>query len=494
MSEALSNRQASEPLASEAAFTHLPLTQPAKGQSAGSIRQVLVHDSIYRRSLALSDVVSAIAALLLGVSAVGGRSLAWPAVFIPLGIVLFAKIAGLYDRDNLVLRRSTLDEVPTVFQLATVMALAVWLADGLFVNGSLSHVAAATTWILFFLFASGGRAVTRATVRRISSTERCMLIGGEDLWSRLDGSLRARSEAELVSHFPLRTVDGGRHEPLGTQLLASRSRLEGALRRDGIHRVIIAVDADQADDILDGVLLLRGLGMKVSVVPHMPEVLGSAGELEDLDGLAILGVRSFGLSHSSKLIKRAFDLASSAIILLLISPLLLAISIAVAVSSPGPILFRQPRVGRNGKVFEIFKFRTMFRDADDLRSELAHLNETEGLFKIGNDPRATRVGALLRRTSLDELPQLINVLWGEMSLVGPRPLVPEEDRMVQGWARRRLDLTPGMTGHWQILGSTRVPLQEMVKIDYLYVANWSLWGDIKALLRTLPHVVGRRGL
>jgi lipopolysaccharide/colanic/teichoic acid biosynthesis glycosyltransferase len=132
--------------------------------------------------------------------------------------------------------------------------------------------------------------------------------------------------------------------------------------------------------------------------------------------------------------------------------------------------------------------------ADAEKPHLRALNEADGLFKIADDPRVTRVGRLLRRTSLDELPQLVNVLRGEMSLVGPRPLVIEEDSLVQGWLRRRLDVTPGMTGVWQVLGSARIPLHEMVKLDYLYRANWTLWLDLKILLRTVPFVFARRGL
>jgi lipopolysaccharide/colanic/teichoic acid biosynthesis glycosyltransferase len=151
-------------------------------------------------------------------------------------------------------------------------------------------------------------------------------------------------------------------------------------------------------------------------------------------------------------------------------------------------------VGRDGKPFEMLKFRTMDLGADQLKAELQALNEADGLFKISEDPRITRVGKLLRHTSLDELPQLVNVLRGDMSLVGPRPLVHDEDSQIVGWHRRRLDLTPGMTGHWQILGSAKVPLHEMVAIDYLYIANWSLWSDLKLLLRTVPHVVAARGM
>jgi lipopolysaccharide/colanic/teichoic acid biosynthesis glycosyltransferase len=158
------------------------------------------------------------------------------------------------------------------------------------------------------------------------------------------------------------------------------------------------------------------------------------------------------------------------------------------------VFFRQRRIGLKNAGFEIVKFRTMVEDADSLKPGLVEHNEAVGLFKIADDPRITRIGGLLRRTSLDELPQLINVLRGEMSLVGPRPLVPDEDAQVEGWERRRLLVKPGMTGLWQIFGSSRIPLAEMVKIDYLYGANWSLWLDLKVLLRTVPYVLSRRGL
>jgi lipopolysaccharide/colanic/teichoic acid biosynthesis glycosyltransferase len=209
--------------------------------------------------------------------------------------------------------------------------------------------------------------------------------------------------------------------------------------------------------------------------------------------MTLLGVRRFGLSRRARFIKRAFDIVGSGAALVLLSPVFLTIAVAVRVTSPGPILFRQTRVGRDGHAFQMWKFRSMVVDAEERKDSLWDLNEADGLFKIDNDPRITRVGRLLRRTWLDELPQLLNVLRGEMSLVGPRPLVLDEDQLIQGWHRKRLDLTPGMTGSWQILGGARVPLREMVAIDYLYVANWSLWGDVKVLLRTVPCMIARRG-
>ncbi len=195
------------------------------------------------------------------------------------------------------------------------------------------------------------------------------------------------------------------------------------------------------------------------------------------------------------LVKRALDLLGAALGLLALSPVMVAIAVAIKLDGGGPVFFGQLRVGRHGRRFQMLKFRTMIPDADAMKDALRAYNEAGGgLFKIAEDPRITRVGRFLRRSALDELPQLLNVLKGEMSLVGPRPLVVEEDERIAGPHRRRLELMPGMTGPWQILGPARAPLGEMVAIDYLYVADWSLWTDVKILLRTVPHVLGRRGL
>ncbi len=247
--------------------------------------------------------------------------------------------------------------------------------------------------------------------------------------------------------------------------------------------------------MLNLVRTLKAVGVRVSVLPRLLEVVGSSVEFDDLHGVTVMGVRRFELTRSSALFKRAFDLLGALVGLLAVSPLLVVIAVAIKLDSRGPVFFRQQRVGRHGKRFRMLKFRTMVPDAEALKESLRDRNEAqEGLFKIAADPRITRIGRLLRASALDELPQLWNIVAGEMSLVGPRPLVLDEDQQVEGWHRRRLELMPGMTGPWQILGPARVPLKEMVAIDYLYVANWSLWTDIKILLRTVPHVLGRHGL
>ncbi len=193
--------------------------------------------------------------------------------------------------------------------------------------------------------------------------------------------------------------------------------------------------------------------------------------------------------------KRGVDIVGSLLALILLSPLWLLIAVMIKIDSHGPVLFRHRRVGRNAVPFEMRKFRTMVKDADHHKLSLLHLNEAgDGLFKIERDPRVTRFGRFLRSTSLDELPQLLHVLTGKMSLVGPRPLVPEEDERIEGAQRSRLTMRPGMTGVWQVAGASRIPLSEMAVLDAEYVENWSPWGDLKLLFGTVPHVVRRRGI
>jgi exopolysaccharide biosynthesis polyprenyl glycosylphosphotransferase len=261
-----------------------------------------------------------------------------------------------------------------------------------------------------------------------------------------------------------------------------------------VERVIIAPGHDGEEEILDAIRVIKALGVKVSVLPRLLEVVGSSSSFDDVNGIWLLGVRHFGLSRSSEALKRVTDVIGASLVLVVLLPLFLMLALAVKLTSRGPVFFSQKRIGRQGEVFSMLKFRSMVVGADSVKDALRALNEAQGgLFKIDEDPRVTPVGRLMRRTSLDELPQLLNVLRGEMSLVGPRPLVPDEDALIEGWQRRRLAVKPGMTGLWQIFGSARIPMQEMVKIDYLYGANWSIWLDMKILLRTIPYILGRHG-
>jgi exopolysaccharide biosynthesis polyprenyl glycosylphosphotransferase len=251
---------------------------------------------------------------------------------------------------------------------------------------------------------------------------------------------------------------------------------------------------DLDDSMLEELLQrCRALSLKVSMLPRLADMVGPGMEIDDVEGVAVLGVNPPWLPRSSRAIKRAMDVSIASTLLLVFAPVLVVIAIAIKFDSDGTVFFSQTRVGRNGRRFKLYKFRTMAPDAERRRLELLEQSADPNWLKLDHDPRITRVGRPLRRLSLDELPQLWNVLRGQMSMVGPRPLIEAEDMRVQGWARGRLDLTPGLTGYWQVLGRTRIPFEEMVKLDYLYVMNWSLWEDVRLMLRTLPIALTGRG-
>jgi lipopolysaccharide/colanic/teichoic acid biosynthesis glycosyltransferase len=218
-----------------------------------------------------------------------------------------------------------------------------------------------------------------------------------------------------------------------------------------------------------------------------------------VEGLPLVGLPRLSLSRSSAFLKRTLDVAVAGAALFVLAPLLALVALAVKLSSPGPVLFRQVRMGQGERTFEILKFRTMAADAESRKLDIAHLNQhlrpggDPRMFKIADDPRVTPLGRFLRRYSVDELPQLWNVVRGDMSIVGPRPLILDEDQDVDEWGRQRLDLNPGITGPWQVLGRNGIPFEEMVKLDYLYVTNWSLGTDLGLLLRTVPIVARGAG-
>jgi len=289
---------------------------------------------------------------------------------------------------------------------------------------------------------------------------------------------------------------GSERQAVGLPLLGSLDELDlpDLMRRHRIGRVLVA-DAEVDRERLLGVLRdCKTVSVKVSLLPATFSALGPSVEVDDVQGVTVLGINPPVLSRSSRMFKRGLDLLGAGLLAVLALPLLVGVAVAIKVDSPqGPVFFRQERIGRRGRRFRLLKLRTMDADAESRRSALLAQSKDPGWLHLEHDPRITRVGRLLRLASLDELPQLWNVIKGDMSLVGPRPLVIEEDRMVGGWARGRLDLTPGITGLWQVLGRTSIPFEEMVRLDYLYVTNWSLWSDIRLILRTLPTVLTGKG-
>jgi exopolysaccharide biosynthesis polyprenyl glycosylphosphotransferase len=277
-------------------------------------------------------------------------------------------------------------------------------------------------------------------------------------------------------------------------LLGSPERLRAIVKMFDIERVVIAFSNETHEDTLELIRSLKDLDVQIDIVPRLFEIVGPSVGIHTVEGLPLVGLRPLRLARSSQFLKRMLDLVGSALGLLFLLPLFAVVAIVIKLTSPGPVFFRQVRVGIGGRTFRIYKFRTMSQDAEARKAEFAHLNKHVApggdgkMFKIPSDPRVTGVGRFLRRYSLDELPQLVNVLKGEMSLVGPRPLILDEDELVHAWARDRLKLKPGMTGLWQVLGRTDIPFEEMTKLDYLYVMGWSLRNDLSLILRTIPAV------
>ena len=455
--------------------------RPRRGES-DALTGVRVRERNYRRGLAISDMIAATGSMFVALGLIGGDRLRPEFLAAALLVVVAAKLQGLYDRDELVIAKSTLDELPRLFNLATLFALIMWLSRHFVVQGAPSTIDLLILWVLLLGSLVGGRMLARRLAAASSPVERCMMLGEVTVYDRLAARVADDRHLDLVGWAPLEEV------------MAGRSTLTDLVAQAGVQRIIIAPgESLDGEELVDVIRAAKATGLRVSLLPGILATVGSSVVFDDLGGIVLLGVPRFGLSASSALVKRGFDLVGASLVLVLTSPFLAAAMFAIKLGSRGPVCFHQTRVGRGSEPFTMLKLRTMIDQADALKPELAGLNEASGLFKIYADPRITRQGRWLRRTHLDELPQLINVIRGEMSLVGPRPLVLDEDARITGTDRRRLQLTPGMTGQWQILGSARVPLAEMVKLDYLYVANWSLWGDLKIIARTLPVIVGRRG-
>jgi exopolysaccharide biosynthesis polyprenyl glycosylphosphotransferase len=474
---------------------HTPVAQVQTVQEGDAGSAVLREFHLYKRTLAVADVCAATVAILVAVSIAPHAQLTIGVVAALPAIVLLAETMGLYYRDRHVMFKTTLEEIPHLFHVATLYALLVWLGQTLVLDGTLQRAGVVALWAALLALLVVARSVTRTVLRRLAPAERCLVVGDAKtaaaLQRKLDLSFAVKGK--IVGRVPI-VREPARRRRAGASGPPVLGRLEGLERTLVEHRVqrVIVVPSRFDELTLEAIRIVKATGVNVSLLPRMLDVVGSSFEPDDLDGTTLLGIRSSRLTRTSATLKRTLDVVGALICLVAMAPVMAVIASAVKLTSSGPVLYRQKRIGRGGEEFEMLKFRSMVDGADAQKAMLHALNETEGLFKIADDPRVTRVGRLLRRSSLDELPQLWNVIRGEMSLVGPRPLVPDDDVKIEGWQRGRLTMRPGMTGPWQILGSTRVPLQEMVKLDYLYGANWSLWLDLKILLRTVAYVANRR--
>jgi exopolysaccharide biosynthesis polyprenyl glycosylphosphotransferase len=458
-------------------------------------------DAFYKRFLIGSDLISALAALMIVRGVSGNRWLGWDLLTAVLVVVL-AKLLGRYDGQSAVIRRSVLDELPSLIVLAAVWALTWSLVSiPLDAHTGIGRGGIGILWLVMAGVLVLTRGAAQYVASRICGPERILIVGGDLARRSLAHSLSTDPGARIrvVGYLPLedeRAVPAASGADVAVERRGNRltfDDLEVVVTQLGVERVLLIPATADSDITLTAVRRLNAMDVRVSLLPRLFELVGSAVEFDDVGGMTVLGLRRPGPTRSSRLIKRSLDVTGAGLALVLAAPVMLAVAVAIRLDSPGPGFFRQPRVGYRGRVFEILKFRSMVDGAEARRAAIEHRNETVGLFKLADDPRVTRVGRLIRRTSLDELPQLLNVLRGDMSLVGPRPLVLSEDRLVVDRYRKRLEMPPGMTGPWQILGPTRPPLTEMVKTDYLYSVNWSVWLDVKILLRTVSHIRAARG-
>jgi exopolysaccharide biosynthesis polyprenyl glycosylphosphotransferase len=452
-------------------------------------------DSAVRRLLAVADLTAVGAAFVFTalLTTADAADLLWALPTLPLWIVVF-KTYGLYDRDAKRISNETVDDLP-------------WIAHAVLVGSLLTlvyfHLTPVRELTLSDLALFAGSALlatcfARATVRRLSCVvlgpERLLLVGGGASLETLARKLASHAEygveaIGIVGRAP-------EAEPIaGLPVLGCLAELdlEELVERYSVERLVLAHKDFEEGELFDLLHRCRELNVKISLLPQLFDALGPSVELDDVEGVTVLGLNPAVLPRSSRLLKRTIDLVGAVTLLAVTAPLQLAIALAIKLTSPGPVFFGQVRIGRRGRCFRLFKFRTMVIDAEERRAELLAASKDPNWLLIDHDPRITRVGGFLRKYSLDELPQLWNVLRGEMSLVGPRPIIEDEDRQLQGWRRSRIDLTPGITGLWQVLGRTNIPFDEMIKLDYLYVTNWSLWTDLGLVLRTVPVILLRKG-
>jgi exopolysaccharide biosynthesis polyprenyl glycosylphosphotransferase len=481
-------------------------TGRGRGEQDRSAPPVRSRKWLVHRMLLLADVVGLMGAFVLtafllhqpsisGHVDTGAETLLF-VLLLPAWVVA-AKLHGLYDNDREHTDHTTADDLVGVVH---VVALGMWF----FVFASW-----ATGWahpsvpsllvfsLLAIAFVPVARALARTAARRSPLyVQNAVIVGAGMVGAVVARKLRNHPEygIRVVGYVDSDPVDAALRDP-AVPLLGDISELPQLVEPLNVDRVVVAFSRDGHDEMLRALRLLRTSHVQVDIVPRLFEVVGPNARIRTVEGLPLVGWPPAPLSRSSRLAKRLMDLVLAMVGLVVLAPVLALTALLIKLDSPGPALFRQVRMGA-GKTFRIFKFRTMRIDAEDMKEGLrrlnVHLSDDPRMFKVVDDPRVTRVGRFLRRFALDELPQLLNVLHGEMSLVGPRPLILEEDHYVQDWARARLHLKPGITGMWQVLGASDIPFDEMTRLDYLYVTNWSLWGDFRLIVRTLPALARAR--
>jgi exopolysaccharide biosynthesis polyprenyl glycosylphosphotransferase len=449
---------------------------------AGLRRRAWWRDSLRRRFLAVADVLAALAASLsLGFFPGGGVvAVGWSALFVP-GWILLAKLHGLYDADHRAMRHLTVDELPRILLWATSGTAATSVFLSLTPAGGIGIPTAIGAWLVAAAGCFVLRSVARMLWRRVTPPERTLIVGTGALADA------ARRKIQLFPDMHLELVGEQREvsaDDLGTGV--------GVLSH--VDRVVLAVQAFDERLIADLLAVCRRRQIKLSVVPPIRGMFGTTVRLDHVADLPVVQYNTWDVSRSTLLLKRVLDVTFASVVLLALSPLLLLVAAAVRLDSRGPAIFAQRRAGLAGRPFRMFKFRTMVSNAEALLPDLVPFDRlSEPMFKLRDDPRVTRVGRFLRKTSLDELPQLLNVLKGEMSLVGPRPEQVDLVERYRPEERFRLAVKPGLTGPMQVFGRGQLTFEERLAVERDYIDNLSLGRDLRILALTFRAVVTGEG-
>ena len=432
--------------------------------------------------LALADVgAAAIASLFVASST---ASAVWAAAFLPLWVVV-AKLLGLYERDQRSVRHLTVDELPAIAAWGAASVAMVGLLLPLTPAGALSFAAALRAWLAVTVAATALRSAMRWLWRRTTPRELTAVLGDGELASA------ARRKIELFPDMHLRLVSDGYLSPNGSTA-DEATHLRELVRR--LDRVILATERVDPELVSQLAGICRDEQVKLSVASPLRGRAGATPRLSEVGDLPVLEYDTRDPSRSTMLIKRVFDSLVSAAALLVFAPLFPLVALAIKLDSRGPVFFTQLRAGKGGIPFRMYKLRTMTANAERALPDVVALEDlAEPMFKLRPDPRVTRVGRRLRRFSLDELPQLINVLRGEMSIVGPRP---EQIELVERYRPEhyfRLDVKPGMTGPMQVYGRGDLDFSERLAVEFDYVENVSLARDLRILFHTVPAVLRGNG-
>ncbi|MGB3217435.1 MAG: sugar transferase, partial [Anaerolineae bacterium] len=378
----------------------------------------------------------------------------------------------------------------------TATAIIIMVAIAFFTRPQLnSRLIYVYTGIFIAVFRIVSRIVFRAWLwrlrRRGIGVDRLLIVGAGEVGRMVMRSVVAQPELgyEIVGF--LDDDPGKSNTALGRlRGLGTLDSLQDVLKSMPIDEVIVALPWHAHRKIVQVVQEVQQANVRPRIVPDLFALMLGRVQLDQINGIPLIGMQPVAITGFNLAVKRLLDVLVSILALTLAAPFWLLIPIAIKLDSPGPVLFNQVRIGRAGRPFVVHKFRSMVVDAEEQKDSLRSLNEADGpLFKIKEDPRTTRVGRLIRRTSLDELPQFLNVLKGDMSLVGPRPALPEEVAQYEEWHKRRLEASPGITGLWQVSGRSLVGFEEMVLLDTFYCENWSFGLDLKILFKTIPRVI-----